>query len=166
MSIETEKTAVTAKITRLIKDIGFCMLTTQSEDGSLHSRPMHANANIGPDLELWFFTYGQSYKVFEAVAHPQCSVTFSDIKNNTYVSVSGLARLVRDQDKINMLWKPELKAWFPQGLETPDLALLKVTADRAEYWDGPAAVVTHTISFLGALTGVNVNLNEHAKTTI
>jgi general stress protein 26 len=127
---------------------------------------MHANGEVGPNLELWFFTYAQSYKVFEAVEHPQCNVTFSDVKNNSYVSISGLARLVKDPDKISMLWKPHLTAWFPDGINTRDLALLKVTAERAEYWDGPSAAVTNTISFLGSLAGVNINISDHAKTTI
>jgi general stress protein 26 len=164
--LEAEKSAVLDKVTRLIKAIDFGMLTTQAEDGSLHSRPMSANGEVGPNGELYFFTYGQSYKVFEAVEHPQCNVSFSDIKNNSYVSVSGIARLVRDKALMAHLWKPELKAWFPQGLETQDIALLQVTPERAEYWDGPSSAVAQTISFLGALTGVEVKIGENKKVTL
>jgi general stress protein 26 len=30
-----------------------------------------------------------------------------------------------------------LERWFPRGLEDPDLALLEVRIDKAEYWDEP-----------------------------
>jgi general stress protein 26 len=164
--LEAEKALVIEKCSRLIKAIDFGMLTTQAEDGSLHSRPMSANGEVGPNGELWFFTYGQSYKVFEAVEHPQCNVTFSDIKNNSYVSVSGVARLSRDKALMASLWKAPLKAWFPEGLDTQDIALLVVTAERLEYWDGPAKPLAQTIELLGAMTGVKVEMGDNKKVTL
>ena len=32
-------------------------------------------------------------------------------------------------------WKPELKAWFPEGQNDPDLCMIKVKTDEAHYWD-------------------------------
>ena len=29
-----------------------------------------------------------------------------------------------------------MERWFPQGIETPGLVLLKVHASRLHYWDG------------------------------
>ena len=165
-SFKVEQAETLLKVIQLIKKIDFCMLTTQAEDGSLHARPMSVNGEVGPNAELWFFTYGQSYKVFETTEHPQCNVSFSDIQNNTYVSVSGIARLVRDEEKIQQLWKPELKAWFPEGVKTPDIALLSVTPERAEYWDGPGKAISQTIELLSAVTGVRVNLGENKKVTL
>jgi general stress protein 26 len=44
---------------------------------------------------------------------------------------------VRDEGKMRALWTSELERWFARGLEEPDLALLEVRIDKAEYWDEP-----------------------------
>ncbi|MFM7427242.1 MAG: pyridoxamine 5'-phosphate oxidase family protein [Elainella sp.] len=81
-----------------------------------------------------------------------------------YVSLSGTAELVRDSAKLQALWKPELKAWFPQELNEPDIVLLKVTATKAEYWDAPAGWVAKTVGFIkAATTGEPENSTDHAK---
>jgi general stress protein 26 len=36
-----------------------------------------------------------------------------------------------------------LQAWFPDGLDTAGLALIKVEADSAEYWEGPSSTVAY-----------------------
>jgi Uncharacterized stress protein (general stress protein 26) len=92
-----------------MKGIDIVTLTTMAEDGFLRSRPMSTNGNVEFDGDIWFFTYGNTHKVIEARKH-SVNVSFADIKNQTYVSISGTAELVRDKDKIKELWRPELKA--------------------------------------------------------
>ncbi len=151
------------KLSELIKDIDFGMLTTMDEDGSLRSRPMSVNGKVEFDGDVWFFTYGNSHKVIEAKNHPQVNVSFSDIKNQNYVSLSGTAELVRDKSKIEELWLPELKAWFPEGLETPDIALLKIHGQKAEYWDGPSSMISHAVALLKGMAGQSANIGENRK---
>ena len=130
MNSETGHSEDVKKLAQMIKGIDFGMLTTVDDDGTLRSRPMSANGNVEFDGDVWFFTYGNSHKVLEAQQHPQVNVAFSDPKNQNYVSLSGTAELVRDKAKIEELWEPSLKAWFPEGVDTPDIALLKVTAHQ------------------------------------
>ena len=40
-----------------------------------------------------------------------------------------------DPAKARELWSPFLKAWFPQGLDDPDLVLIRVEVESAEFWD-------------------------------
>jgi general stress protein 26 len=127
------------KLRDLIKNIEFCMLTTIDDDGSLRSRPMSTNRQVEANGDLWFFIYASSHKVAEVNRHHQVNVSFSAPDRQCYVSLSGTAELVQDRAKIQELWLPELKAWFPQELDEPDIALLKVTASKAEYWDAPAS---------------------------
>lgn len=163
---KTEEKSDIQKIAKMIREIDFGMLTTIAEDGTLHSRPMSANRNVEFDGDIWFFTYGNSHKVIEAKKNRHVNVSFSDIKGQTYVSISGTAELVRDKSKIEELWQPILKAWFPQGKETPDIALLKVTAERAEYWDSPGNFLSKTIELVRALSGQPVEIGENKKVDI
>ena len=49
-------------------------------------------------------------------------------------------------------------------MDTPDIALLKVTAERAEYWDGSQSVVAHAAGFVTALIkGEPADLGENEK---
>ena len=153
-----------AKLRDLVKEIDFCMLTTIAEDGSLHSRPMSANGEIELNGDLWFFTYADSAKVNEVDRAEQVNVSFAAPNKQRYVSMSGTAQTVRDRAKLQELWKPELKAWFPKELDEPEIALLKVTVEKAEYWDSPAGWVAKTIGFVkAATTGQPANSGENEK---
>jgi general stress protein 26 len=139
-----------------VKDLGdllgqarTCMLTTMTGDGKHVSRPM-AVQETDFDGDLWFFTYDDSEKVGQIRENPSVNVAFSDDKHSTWTSVAGRATLVRDRAKAEELYSPVLKVWFPDGLETPGLALLKVEADSAEYWDAPNSTVKTAIGALRA----------------
>ncbi|MDF5718408.1 MAG: pyridoxamine 5'-phosphate oxidase family protein [Rhizonema sp. NSF051] len=152
------------KLRELIKDIDIGMLTTIDDDGSLRSRPMSTNSYVDSDSNLWFFLYASSHTVTEVEQHKRVNVSFSDTHKQQYVSVSGKGELVRDRNKIQELWKPELQAWFPQGLDEPDIALLKVNVEKAEYWDAPSGFVAHAIGFVkGMTTGEKPSVGENEK---
>ncbi|HRX82557.1 MAG TPA: pyridoxamine 5'-phosphate oxidase family protein, partial [Pirellulaceae bacterium] len=42
---------------------------------------------------------------------------------------------VHDAKKAELLWTEELRDWFPVGPSDPDLALIQVDVEEAEYWD-------------------------------
>jgi general stress protein 26 len=134
------------KLREMIKDLPLCMLTTRDESGSLHSRPMAASEAGDFDGDLWFFTYASSHKTSEINGDRQVNASFADVRHQNYVSMSGIAEVVRDRDEIKRRWKPQFKAWFPKGLEEPDIALLKVTVEKAAYWDAPAGLIPYAIA--------------------
>lgn len=153
-----------AKLRELVKEIDFGMLTTVDDDGSLRSRPMSTNGDIEFDGDLWFFTYASTHKVTEIQREHHVNVSFANPKSQTYISMSGLAELVRDRQKIEELWKPELKAWFPKGTDEPDIALLKVHVTKAEYWDSSSSPIAHVIGMATAIaTGKPYTPGENEK---
>ena len=164
MEKNTESAANFEKLREMIKDIDFCMLTTIDEDNDLHSRPMSLNREVDETGHLWFFTSASSHKVSEVNRSPKCNVSFAAPDDNRYVSITGTAQLVTDKRKIRELWKPILQAWFPKGTADPDLALLCVEIEKAEYWDSPSSKVTQVVSFVSALvTGESAGWGENKK---
>ncbi|HEU4459087.1 MAG TPA: pyridoxamine 5'-phosphate oxidase family protein [Methylibium sp.] len=137
-----EQTGAVAKeqLWNLIKDIKFGMLTTHHADGYMHSRPM-TTQNSRFDREdnenatLWFFMSRQGEAVADLQADPSVCITYSDTDKDSYVCVSGRATISEDRAKKEQLWSPTTKAWFPGGLDDPDLALVKVAISHADYWD-------------------------------
>jgi len=152
------------KLRDLVKDIDFCMLTTIDEHGDPHSRPMSSNGDIDPDGDLWFFTNLSSHKVSEVENAPKVNVSFADPENQRYVSITGVAQLVRDRKKIEELWRPEFKMWFPEGKDDPEIALLRIGLEKAEYWDSPSSTIGFALSFVsGLVTGKQPDFGENKK---
>lgn len=151
------------KLWELIKDIEVCMMTTIDGDGSLRSRPMWSMQNEF-EGELWFFTRASAHKNLEIDAHHQVNLSFADPEDQDYVSISGSAALVRDPDKARELWSEPLRTWFPKGVDDPDLALLRVTVDKAEYWDSPSSAMVYLYGYAKArLTGKPPHPGDNAK---
>ncbi len=151
------------RLGELIKDIKIAMLTTAEEDGTLRSRPM-ATQQAEFDGNIWFFTRASTPKVDEVEHNNHVNLSYAQPDDNCYISVSGMAELVRDRAKAEELWNPMYKAWFPQGLNDPDLALLKVSVEQAEYWDSSSSTMVHIAGFVKALiTGKPYSGGEHEK---
>ena len=153
------------KLQSLIKDINFAMMTTMASDGHLRSRPMATRLEEGGfDGTLWFFTHDHEPKVHEILENPQVNLSYADPAKNDYVSVSGEATLVKDKAKAKELWNPLYKAWFPDGLDDPQLALIRVDVAQAEYWDSPNSKMVQMAGFVKALvTGRPAQGGENEK---
>ena len=122
------------KLATMIRGIKVAMLTTVGPDGRLKSRPM-ATQEVEYDGTLWFFTKAGSDKTGEILQSPQVNASYVSLEDHRYVSLSGRATVIRDAEKSRQLWTPAHRTWFPLGLEDPELALLRVDVERAEYWD-------------------------------
>ncbi len=153
------------KVNDLIKDVEIAMLTTM-DGGILRSRPMQTQ-EAEFDGDLWFFTSTDTHKTDEIEKDNRVNVSYASPAANTYVSVSGTASLVNDKEKIEELWNPILKAWFPKGLDDPTLILLKVSIEQAEYWDSSSSTIVKVVGFVKALvTGERADGGDHGRVNL
>lgn len=140
----------TAKLWDLIKTVEIAMMVT--EDGEhLRSRPMAVSQKTF-DGALWFFTRASSHKVVEVKEDQRVNLSYAHPGKQDYVSVSGRASLVRDRAAVEEHWTESLRTWFPQGKDDPEIALLKVDVQQAEYWDAPSSTMLHAYGYLKAVT--------------
>ncbi len=149
---EHTEAEIKQKLWSMIEDIGTGMLTTE-DGGKLRARPMRP-AQSEFTGELWFFTSEKSHKVDEVKSEHHVGLTFANPSKEDYVSLSGRATIVKDRALIESHWSEPMRTWFPKGIDDPDVALLKVTVDAAEYWDAPNSMMIHAYGYLKArLTG-------------
>ena len=154
-----------ARIAELIKDIRVAMLTTISTDGSLHSRPM-ATQNTPFNGEVVFLTAENSGKVDEIREDAAVNLCFSDAKSS-YVTLSGRASISNDRALIHALYEPSYQAWFPDGPTDPNIRVLRIKVDQAEYWDAPSSAILRKVQILArAATGGKTTVGEHAHVTL
>jgi general stress protein 26 len=127
-------TAGQQKIAELVKDIRIAMMTTVAKDGTMSSRPM-AVQNTPFDGTLWFLTRTDSGKVEEVEQDYHVTLTFAEPKSSKYIAVKGTANVNQDKAKIHELWNPMYKAWFPEGENDPQIAVMRVDVTEADYWE-------------------------------
>lgn len=139
------------------------MLVTFTQAGAgagMHARPMYTQG-VDPatfDGDLWFFTDALSPKVEEIRADPRVLVVYADPGSSLYITVSGTATVEHNPERARELWNIHAKAWWPDGPESRDLALIHVRAGSAELWRGPGAA-SYTLSLLKAVvTGARPDL--------
>ncbi|RDW19941.1 pyridoxamine 5'-phosphate oxidase family protein [Oceanobacillus chungangensis] len=114
----------------LIKDVDTAMLTTLTEEG-LISRPMKTQ-EVEFDGDLWFFTKKETNKYKEILHDQEVNVTYA---GKSYVSVRGRAEIVEDIDKKKELWSKTYEKFMKTSYDDPNIVLIKVKAEAAEYWD-------------------------------
>lgn len=122
----------------LIMGIRIAMLTSEGTDGELYARPMYVQ-QVEAGGDLWFATSQSSSLALQLRDEGRVLATFSS--DGGYVVVRGTGHISRDPDKVRELWNPGMQAWFPDGPDDPEITLIRVQAERADYWDAPAAPV-------------------------
>ncbi len=146
-----------------ISGIKYAMITSVGQDGLLRSRPMPTTEGEH-NGELWFFTYDDADKVNEIARHGQVNLSYSDGSNKTHVSISGIARIVQDRQRMERLWNPLFRAWFPKALDEPGIALLCVTIEEAEFWDTTSNKVAQLFQMAKSIfTGSQANPAQHKE---
>lgn len=155
-----------AALFRRIKDIRFGMLTHRDAQGMLHSHPLTTlNREIDAQAQLYFFIPRGSELHERLAADSQVALSYADPGEDCYVSISGTAAFIEDAARKEELWNPMAKAWFPDGPGSPDLVLLAVHIQHAEYWDVPESKLTQLYKMAtAAMTGERPKaLGEHRE---
>ncbi|MDQ2866475.1 MAG: pyridoxamine 5'-phosphate oxidase family protein [Candidatus Eremiobacteraeota bacterium] len=150
------------RLNDMIGEIEIAMVTSVDDEGMLHSRPMATQA-AQDDGTVCFFTSAQTSVAYQS-DDTYVNVSYADAKRSVYISISGLATILDDRERIKKLWDPASAAWFPKGLEDPELRLLCVQIERAEYWDVASNALTLLVGYARkAITGKSDGIGSHER---
>jgi general stress protein 26 len=166
MDTQQQKNAGLEKIKAMAEDIRIAMMTTVDDQDNLVSRPM-ACMQMDADGTLWFFTKKSSPKVEQVEQHDhRVNLSFADAANSSYISISGTAQEVDNRAKIDELWSDMAKPWFPAGKNDPELTLLQIHTELAEYWDSNNSRLVRLFEMArAAVTGTTYQEGENVKVT-
>lgn len=160
MKAAKQDSADRQRLAELIEPVRVAMMTTVDDEGLLVSRPM-APLEIDEQGCLWFFTDLRSAKVEQL---RRVNLSFVDSDDGDYVSLAGHAEIHNDRKRIDDLWSPMARPWFPDGAQSTNLALLKVTPHTAEYWDSPNSKMVRLFAMAASVVSAQpVGMGEHGR---
>jgi general stress protein 26 len=151
------------KLKELTSKCKVCMLGT-FEEMRVHFRPM-AHVDVDEMGNLWFFTSMESEKASQITNNPNVYLTYACEEESTYLSVEGIASVSNiNRDRMKELFTPMLRAWFPAGLDDPNLALMIVHPLEIDYWtNNENKVLTYFKMLSSVVTGTRTPVGEHGK---
>ena len=150
---------------KLIKDIKFGMFTHRHADGTLHAHPLTTQSKSLKDGEPLYFFVSRKTELGQRIqADGDVCIAYGDLKNDSWISISGVARVNNDLETKKDLFNALAKAWFPGGAEDPDLELVEVQIRHAEYWDVKESKPTQMLKMAtAAVTGNKPEMGEHRE---
>ena len=117
-------------------------------DESAPARPMTAQFEGDEDRgPLWFFT-SQDSELVEAGGGAATAVFISK-GHDLFARIEG--KLVEDtrRDMIEKLWNPFVAAWYDDGKDDPDIALMRMDLESAEIWENASSLMAGIKAMLG-----------------
>ena len=166
MGSEMSNSEAISKIWSLIRDVKIAMLTTVTPQGQLHSRPM-ATQESEFQGQLWFLTRQSSGKVDEIREGSNASLAYVNNDAHAFVALSGMASLSKDREKIYELWRPMHAIWFPHGKDDPEITVIRIAVEGAEYWESPGNALVRSYHLLkAAVTGDPAQAGEHGRVAL
>lgn len=145
------------KIQALVKDIKYTMLTTRTSEDHLHACPMNTvETSIGAK-EIWLIGHNPSDTVDNIKQNDEVNLAYTSKDDKKYLSITGTAHLVDDQEKLDELWSPVYNAFFEQGKEDPKVQLIKIVPHGAEYWDNGNAIANAVKIGAAAVTATEID---------
>jgi general stress protein 26 len=145
----------------LAEKISICMLATQEGPNTIRSRPMSAYPRKAENM-IYFLTDARHHKDDVIGLYPHVCLAFADKSGSKYVSLTGRARTVDDRAKIKELWNPIAKAWWDSE-DDPNIRVLQVTPEDAEFWDGPGRMVSTFSMLAAAMTDSKPKVGDNKK---
>jgi general stress protein 26 len=139
------------------------MLVTRDGD-RLRSRPMSAYLEREENA-IYFLTDARRHKDEEIARDPNVNLSFADAGSQKYVSLTGHAVVSNDRARIRELFSTPAKAWWASA-EDPNIRVLKITPDDAEFWDSPGSVISYVKMAAAAVTGTRPDLGDNRKVSM
>jgi general stress protein 26 len=153
----------TDRVWELMKKIGFAMLVTRDGE-KLRARPMSAYLERESNA-IYFLTDARRHKDEEIARNPNINLSFANASDQKYVSVTGTAVVSNDRAKIKQLFSTPAKAWW-ESADDPNIRVLKVTPDDAEFWDSPGSVISYVKMAAAAVSGTRPDLGDNRKVSM
>ncbi|HEY3335799.1 MAG TPA: pyridoxamine 5'-phosphate oxidase family protein [Candidatus Limnocylindrales bacterium] len=124
-----------AAVAERMRELDICMFTTRADDG-FATRPMSNNGQVEYDGDTWFFARRDSAKVREIQSDPSVALGYIATERGTWIAIEAEAAIDDDLTHKRERWFEDLRRWFENGPDDPEVVLIRATATRIRAWGG------------------------------
>lgn len=135
------------QVVEVMRGERFVMLSTATKEGKIVSHPMTPQ-QVTDEAVVWFFAARNSDQAEAIRQNPEVNLAFAE--TGSWLSVSARAEFVNDPVKVDELWDEQVSAYYEGGKNDPNLGLLKVTGESAQYWGVPGGKVAAAVKILAS----------------
>jgi len=114
---------------RIVAAARYATFVTVDASGQPQARPVQPRAPQ-PGWRIWFATNPRTRKVRELSANAGVAMHYFDPATDSYVAVTGRARVVRDRATKQAMWDPAWNSFYPD--REKGVVLIVVEAERVE----------------------------------
>jgi general stress protein 26 len=154
------------KIKDIANDADICLFATNLTQLPIAARPM-STQKVDDEGNLWFLSSKSSSHNDDIKADSRVQLFYSQKSSSEYLSVYGEATISFDRELIKELWTPMAKTWFTDGVDDPEISVIKVAPSDAYYWDTKSNKAVSLIKILaGAVTGKTMDDGIKGKISV
>jgi general stress protein 26 len=154
------------KFKELVESARMCMFATNLDSYPVSARPM-STLEVDDDGALWFFSQASSEKNYEIKSDSRVQLFFNNTKSSEYLSVAGRATIIKDEEKAKELWTAFAKTWFNEGVDDPELSIIKVEPEDIYYWETKTNKLVSLMKIaVGAVTGKTMDDGVEGKIVV
>ena len=136
-----------AKLREMLKDFPIAFMVTVN-GGDVTARPIGVvGDHAGFDGTLWFITDKRSRKVRAIEDGATTTLLFQNDQEGNYLQLTGRASVVEDRARLEELYTTLQRTWFPNGVDDPDITLVRFDAVEGNYWDKHDSLVRLAVAF-------------------
>jgi general stress protein 26 len=157
MTIEEKHT----KIWNHINKLKTGMLCTSSS-GLMSSRPMSL-VQSSYEGKIYLFASADAHKVADIRKSPQVNMNFTNGKDSSYLSLSGIASIEENGSLFDNFWSDDIKIWF-EGHSDPKASAVLIVIDvtHADIWETQGNKFTRILEFTKAkVTDSKPEVGQH-----
>lgn len=155
-----------SKMQEIVKDQRVCMFATNLTQIPFSVCPMTAQ-EVSDEGHILFLSAADSDHNKKILLDSRVQLMFSKVSESEFMSVYGKATISKNREKIDKIWDPLAKAWFPKGKDDPNLTIIEVFPEDAYYWDTKDGKIVSMIKIVAsALTGEKMDSGVEGHLTV
>jgi general stress protein 26 len=118
----------------LLNEFDHGMLTTQTSDGHLSTRPMVLQ-DPRPERALWMVSSTETSSVENIEKNPQVNLSFGRSSDKAWISVAAKATLNKNKRLIQELWDSSWDIWFKDESQHSSAVLIELEPVQIDFWE-------------------------------
>lgn len=131
-----------SKFWEALDDSPFLMIGLQGVDDAF-TRPMTAQID---DRQIHFFANRTEELVKGLEKSKRAIATFASKGHDLFASIHGTLELSDDRAVVDRLWSPAVAAWFKDGKDDPELALIRFDTSSADVWEAASGAFLKAVA--------------------